>query len=205
MNSNRYTSLAYLLLIPTLKLLYFFFNRLPRPATVITIPFDNLIPVIPAFVLPYLAFYPFVLCSLIFLYLHHLTHYIHTILSYAAGLIICYITYLTWQTTVPRPELTSPDIFSTLLAFIYRIDAPYNCLPSIHVLGTLLIMLALTKTLGDKALWPNLLGILIILSTLFTKQHGVLDVAAGAVLAVGCYWIVGASRKFVPRGQEASQ
>lgn len=178
--------LGYMFAIPGLKLIYFFLNRIPRPAVNVLIWVDSYIPLLPVFVVPYIIFYPFVLCCLIFLFLRNRKTYIHVVKAYSVGLIVCYLTYLLFQTTVPRPELVHGDIFSKILGFIYHIDEPYNALPSIHVLGTMLTMLGLKEAKIDS-IYMKSIGWLIIVSTMFVKQHGILDVVTGLGLSYGVY------------------
>ncbi|HEX9444751.1 MAG TPA: phosphatase PAP2 family protein [Candidatus Binatia bacterium] len=65
------------------------------------------------------------------------------------------------------------------LALIQRFDSSANCFPSMHVSVATLTALYLHPRLGvGAALFPVLIG----LSTLFTKQHYLLDVPAGAAL-----------------------
>lgn len=175
-------SLSYLLAIPGLKLIYFFLNRIPRPATSVLTWVDNYIPFIPVFVIPYIIFYPFVLLGLIYLFKNNREVYIHTVKAYSLGLVVCYLTYLFFQTTMPRPEVTGNDLFSKIVAWIYYIDEPYNALPSIHVLGTMITMLGLKEGKYNNLL-VNFLGWSIIFSTVFVKQHGILDVIAALALS----------------------
>ena len=80
-------------------------------------------------------------------------------------------------------------------------DPPYNCFPSLHVAHSFvsaLTCLRLHRRLGGVALVAaSLVG----LSTLFTKQHYVVDVVAGAALAYAAYrlFLSGYARERIPR------
>ena len=80
-------------------------------------------------------------------------------------------------------------IFTQLIAGIYRTDTPTNILPSIHVFNSLAVYFAIhnCQTLKDKK-WLQggslILSSLIILSTMFIKQHSVIDVCLGTTLAL---------------------
>ncbi len=65
------------------------------------------------------------------------------------------------------------------LAFVQRFDAASNSFPSMHVSVAMLTALHLYPTVG---LGVFLFPLLIALSCLFTKQHYVLDLPAGALL-----------------------
>jgi membrane-associated phospholipid phosphatase len=65
------------------------------------------------------------------------------------------------------------------LAFVQRLDARSNSFPSMHTSVAMLTALHLQPHLGA---WVYLFPVLIGLSCLFTKQHYVVDLPAGAAL-----------------------
>ena len=65
------------------------------------------------------------------------------------------------------------------LAFVRRFDSPSNCFPSMHVSVATLTALHLLPAVGA---WVFAFPILIALSCLFTKQHYLIDLPAGAML-----------------------
>jgi membrane-associated phospholipid phosphatase len=74
------------------------------------------------------------------------------------------------------------------LAVVQRIDAPSNSFPSMHVSVAMLTAMHLVPHLGTMAFaFP----LAIALSCLFTKQHYVIDLPAGAVLG---WWSFAAYR-----------
>ena len=89
-----------------------------------------------------------------------------------------------------RPEhVDTTGVCGKLVAFLYSYDTPTNVLPSIHVYNTVAICHALNSNAvirRRKAVFVgcNVLGVLIILSTMFLKQHSVIDVSLGLVMAV---------------------
>ncbi len=103
-----------------------------------------------------------------------------------SGLIIFSITaatFVLFPTYVNRPELTGQGLDWDLLRFIYGNDTIYNALPSMHISTTMWITLHLVRQYPRKGwLFWGIFGI-VALSTLFTRQHYLLDVAAGALLA----------------------
>ena len=91
--------------------------------------------------------------------------------------------YYAFQTEVLRPIIASTDFFTRLTNTIYKYDMPNNTFPSLHV--------ALTSTISAFVYEKNTkvgmvlipLTILIILSTMFIKQHVFLDIIGGLMLA----------------------
>jgi len=108
-------------------------------------------------------------------------------------MIISYVIFYFFPTTVPRPTLTGTDIFTKMTRIIYGNDNPYNCFPSIHVINTLLVQMYITTNkkikVGLKVIC-NVIGILIILSTMFIKQHVFLDAVSAAVIAYMLYLLM---------------
>jgi membrane-associated phospholipid phosphatase len=100
------------------------------------------------------------------------------------------VTYYFFQTTTPRPVVDGTDFLSSLVQIIYRNDEPFNCFPSIHVYTTSLMVVGiLNSTFRNKwnVLVISIISILINLSTLFVKQHVILDVVSGVGLAILIY------------------
>jgi membrane-associated phospholipid phosphatase len=69
------------------------------------------------------------------------------------------------------------------LAFVQRFDAPSNSFPSMHTSVAMLTAMHLWPHLGA---WTMLFPGLIALSCVFTKQHFLIDLPAGAALG----WLV---------------
>ena len=78
---------------------------------------------------------------------------------------------------------------------LYRTDTPTNIWPSIHVYNSLGIEFAIARSerlRKHKLIKAGsfILCILIILSTMFLKQHSVFDVGTAIILAVLMYYLV---------------
>jgi membrane-associated phospholipid phosphatase len=75
------------------------------------------------------------------------------------------------------------------LRLLYTLDPPYNCFPSLHVAYSFVSALTCYRVhrgVGVVAVvWAALIGI----STLYTKQHYVVDVVAGALSAWVAYLV----------------
>ena len=95
-----------------------------------------------------------------------------------------------------RPASFPRDNFCTdLVRLIYAADTNTNVLPSIHAVGAVFLVFAAydSPSLRRHRWLPPvflLLCALICVSTLFVKQHSVLDMAAGVALAFAVYYLV---------------
>ena len=153
---------------------------------------DKTIPFLKIFILPYITWYGYITIGLIYLCVKNRKTYYTSLISLNIGLAICYIIYAFFQTTVPRPIVTDSDILSKLVTMIYKHDNPFNCFPSMHVTTTYILMKGINDTENNKlvSFLFNIIGILIIISTQFVKQHVVLDLIFAMLLCEVIYRVV---------------
>lgn len=152
----------------------------------IEISLDNQIPVIPWFVGIYFSFFLF--CAVNFLLMGYYGKK-KACLFLCAELLaktVCGIFYLCFPTTNLRPEIVGTDFWSRMLVELYQMDAAVNLFPSIHCMDSwfcVVVLRNIRKVPGWYMTITWIWAVAICASTLFTKQHGILDVAAGIALA----------------------
>ena len=159
----------------------------PTGTKILTI-LDNFIPFISFFVIFYVLYYPFLILPLI---LNHNNKH-HFLKTLGAMVLVCFcsfIIYSVFQTEMIRPTLIIESIFDRLVSIIYAFDKPLNLFPSLHVSLTTVAFLSLQENHKKFAKYFFLIAVGIILSTVFIKQHYVLDVFAGLILAGISYLI----------------
>ncbi|MFB7141462.1 phosphatase PAP2 family protein [Gottfriedia sp. NPDC056225] len=183
------SSLLFLLSIPAIMMIYPYLNTSTRGVHTLVTSLDREIPVVKMFVVPYIAWIGYLTITLIYFCFKDYKLAIKTILVFDLGLLVCFIIYYFYQTVVPiRPEVTGEDFLSRILKYVYKIDQPYNCFPSIHVMSSYLMIRAI-RHCSWKKWWINwgikCFSISIILATLFIKQHAIMDVIA-AIFLVNC-------------------
>jgi membrane-associated phospholipid phosphatase len=109
-------------------------------------------------------------------------------LAYLSAWLVAYAVFLLYPTAAPiRDEAVGEGLGAVVLRATWGADVPYNCFPSLHVAQCFLAAFSCNKVhrgVGAAAfVWASLVG----LSTLHTKQHYVVDVLAGVLLAVAAY------------------
>ncbi|MDR3587704.1 MAG: phosphatase PAP2 family protein [Desulfosporosinus sp.] len=152
-----------------------------------------MIPFIKYFALPYIVWYPFVMITLLCLMKRQPRLYVTTLISCLMGLALSYTFFILAQTTTPRPPIDAHDLFARIILFIYHADKPYNSFPSIHVLISFVLFRACTRLNIQAPIFTASvrgLSVMIILSTLFIKQHTLLDVGGGIVFGALSFWLV---------------
>ena len=104
------------------------------------------------------------------------------------GMAICLLIYWILPNGLDlRPEIQRDNLFCRLMQFTYTVDTPTNVCPSIHVSSTTAIHWVVWHSpLLKNRRWirwgSGVLTVLICLSTVFLKQHSVVDVACGILL-----------------------
>jgi PAP2 superfamily. len=175
--------LSLMLSIPILSAIYPLLNKVsPNGAGSLVTNIDKAIPFIPAFILAYVAWYPFIILTLLYLCIKDKKIYLRTLASIDIGLLVAFVFFYIFQTYVPRPVVDGTDIFSQIVRIIYSCDKPYNCFPSIHVLECYLMMKGIheyTKAPKATVIFIDFMSVLIIVSTWFVKQHVILDAVGG--------------------------
>ena len=148
---------------------------------------DRAIPLQPAWALVYGCLYFFLIVLPVFV-VRHEEQIRRTVFAYLFICITAYVCFLLYPTIAPRPLTLLGDGFAiTGLRFLYGADPPYNCFPSLHVAHSFVSALACLRIHRGVGVFTLLCASLVGLSTLFTKQHYVLDVVAGFVLAAIAY------------------
>lgn len=147
------------------------------------IKLDDAIPLVPIFIVLYIGYFFYVAAAIIFLWN---TKYIN---NFFITYIISYISAgLFWYFVpngVKRPKIYKKDIFSKLTAFIYKHDGDTNGFPSAHIFATLICSYFLSLAFPGHSIFIWSVNFFICISTVFVKQHYILDFLGGIVF----FWI----------------
>lgn len=154
-------------------------RALHAPALVL----DRLLPLRPGWALVYGSLYLF-LILLPVLVVTGAEHARRTVRAYLLVWLAAYACFFACPTVSPRPAQVPGDGFGAWgLRLLYAADPPLNCFPSLHVAHSFVSALTCLHVHRGLGLAALLCAGLVGASTLFTKQHYVVDVVAGALLA----------------------
>lgn len=163
---------------------------------VIYSPIDDLIPFCEYFIIPYYLWFLFIAITCVYFFFTSTKDYY----KYTLFLIIGMTLFLIISTVYPnghnlRPSVYPNDTFLTqVVIHLHSIDTPTNILPSIHVYNSLAAYAAIYNSPLRKRKLINLssliLTVLIIMSTVFLKQHSIHDITAAFVIAVPTYYFI---------------
>lgn len=180
------------------SILYFISKLLQGDLNLVGNVIDTKIPFVPAFFIPYCIWYLMIFIIPYYLYCKDKDKFIKYTMAYILCSMIGNIVFISYPSTVARPTVTGTDIFSLIAKFIYWIDTPTNCFPSLHCAISMLFILYICESKNTNIITKIsvcIISILIMLSTLFTKQHVVVDFISGDILALIVYLIVKQSKK----------
>lgn len=178
---------------------FFWLEKRDVRVHLITSELDEEIPFCEYFIIPYFLWFVYIAVTTIYFvcFSKDYEESKRYVLSFCAGMtVFLVVSFLYPNGQDLRPQLgRGGSVFTEAVRFLYRIDTPTNILPSMHVYVTVANSIALYRqeTIRRRkglvaGIW--VLSISIILSTLFLKQHCVLDVVSALGLNVVCYRLV---------------
>ena len=163
------------------------------PPTIRHVPelaLDRALPLIPSWAIVYGALYLFLILLPLFV-VREDELIRRTVHAYLLVWITAYLFFfVVYPTAAPRPNGVSGEGFAVWgLRALYSSDPPYNCFPSLHVAHSFVSALACSRVHRRLGIIATIAAAFVAVSTLFTKQHYVLDVVAGGLLAFVAYGI----------------
>ena len=152
---------------------------------------DDYIPFIEFFIVPYLFWFIYVSVPLVYFFINEPDNFKKMCCFLFSGMTI----FLIISTVYPNGAYLRPivfprdNIFTEAVKMLYATDTATNLFPSIHVYNSIATHWAISKSKYLKSHKKLLLAsqvsmVLIILSTMFLKQHSVFDVLTGIALAL---------------------
>lgn len=160
------------------------------------VPFDDIIPFLDFMVIFYVMWFPALGITGVYLMLFDVRGFkrymTYIFFSFFTMVIVCVI-FPNYQDM--RPAITGDEnLFCRLLKTLYDTDTCTNVLPSAHVFGSAAVMFAVfdCKNL-KKHLWlkisATVISVMISVSTVFVKQHSILDIIIAVPIAA-IWWAV---------------
>ena len=168
-----------------------------RPANLIHMNLDDKIPFCEVFIVPYLLWFVYISAVVLYFFFKDKQDYYRACTFLFTGMTVFLVVSTLWPNGHHlRPAVMPRDnIFSTMVAMLYKTDTPTNLWPSIHVYNSLGAHFAVFRNekLHRKPvvhIGSLVLCVSIILSTMFLKQHSVFDVLTAFIMAAVMYIVV---------------
>lgn len=157
-----------------------------------TMAFDRNVPFIPEFVSIYFLAYVFWIINYILIGRGEKEKLYRFVTADLLSRTVCLVFFVFMPTTNIRPELHGDSIWIQLVGWLYNADEATNLFPSIHCLVSWFCVIGL-RGRKDVPVWYKgfsvLFALLICISTQTLKQHYIIDLIGGILLAEITVWI----------------
>ena len=156
---------------------------------------DDMIPVIEVFIIPYAMWLPYLVAGMIAIAIRSRKLSRKTSYMLMAGMTLFIIISLVYPNMLEL-RAAIPDrrnIFMDCINYLHSIDTPTDVLPSLHVYDAIVVAAGLHLTFKDKKVMlvlSDILTALIVLSTMFIKQHSIIDVISAIVMFIPVFIII---------------
>lgn len=194
---EEYRHCKYWLFWPILGIRYVFIERFYPVEQYFTMhhPLDDLIPFREEFIIPYLFWYIFMFGMHLYLFFHDVDGFTRYSKFLCTAMTISTITFMIFPTCQELRPAAYPrsNKLTTAVRILHTVDTNTNVCPSEHVIGSLAVVFASMHNQQfkqpKKLLAVTATAFVICASTLFLKQHSVIDVAAALPVCIAAYWL----------------
>ena len=195
LGTNEFRHLKLLLFWPIFGFLFLYVERLSPINTYypVSCAWDACIPFCEFFVIPYLFWFVYLIGMLLYTLLYDIDAFRKLMWFIIISFSIVSVIYFVFPTCQElRPVAFERDNpFTRFLYYFYQFDTNTNVCPSLHVIGSVAVWCASWCVEQFRTLpWRLFFGItalLICASTLFLKQHSVIDVIAAIPVCLIAY------------------
>lgn len=189
---------AYIFIYPVVYMIFFIIlEQTVVPEHIIEVSVDRKIPFCELFIIPYILWFAYIAVTVLvfFLFLNVGDFYRLCMFLFSGMTLFLIISFVYPNGLQLRPDfetITRDNIFIDMVKTLYTADTSTNVLPSLHVYNSICVHIAISKNEFFKEKpWliysSFVLMVLIILATMFLKQHSIIDVFAGIFLAAILY------------------
>lgn len=188
-----------LLLYGIIYLAWFFYleQKVTKQYTVIHMAIDDYIPFCEVFIVPYLLWFAYVALVVLYFFFKDKEDYYRVCAFLATGMTVFLVISTLWPNGhhLRLEEFPRDNIFTHMVAALWKTDTPTNLWPSIHVYNSIGAHIAITKSKhfeNRKGIRTAsfFLAVSIILATVFIKQHSCFDVLTAFALSAIMYPVI---------------
>ncbi len=155
---------------------------------------DDKIPFNMWFIIPYCIWYVLIFLIPYYIYKKDKDLFVRYIVSYTLCTVVANIIFIVYPTYVDRPIVSGNGVLEFITKVVFAVDTPpQNCFPSLHCAVSMLFVLYMFRckecSLPSKVI-TFIIAIMIMVGTLFVKQHVLIDLISGDVIALFIYLVV---------------
>lgn len=193
---KKYGHFILLIIFVFLILWFEYLKKTIVPKHIMYSSFDQSIPFIKEFIIAYFFWFAYMGIGFLYFGLVSRQEFYRLLMFISLSMCVGYIIFMLYPNgQFARPVVKGDDIFSKMVIFLYSICETNNVFPSLHVSNAVGVHLSvmysdkLKNKLSIKII-SSILLILICASTVFVKQHSIIDVLGGIVLSLVIYLAV---------------
>lgn len=167
----------------------------PEACHVVHCRLDDLIPFCEWFLIPYFGWYVLIVVSLVWFGLYDIDSFKRLSVYIMITQAVAMVAYIFW----PSIQLLRPEVFprqnllTETIGLLYAFDTNTGVCPSLHVAYSVGIASTWLKK-RDASVWTKsfvvIFVVLVILSTMFIKQHSAMDALAAIPVCMLAEWVV---------------
>ncbi|MGN0432071.1 MAG: serine/threonine protein phosphatase [Lachnospiraceae bacterium] len=172
-------------------------KKVTKQYTVIHMGIDDYIPFCEVFVIPYMLWFAYIAVVVLYFLFKDKTEYYRVCAFLATGMTVFLVISTLWPNGhhLRLEEFPRDNIFTQMVASLWKTDTPTNLWPSIHVYNSIGAHIAISKSKHFEnrkgiRIASFILATSIILATVFIKQHSVFDVLTAFALSAIMYLVI---------------
>ncbi len=200
LNTPEFSHLKYLLFWPAYGLAFMLLERfISLDYTYMHCALDDVIPFCEYFIVPYLFWFVYLIGMMIYTMLFDVKSFVYMmklIIITCTAACAAYVLFPSAQDLRPAVFERS-NIFTDIVQAFYAFDTNTNVCPSVHVSAAVVVLMtAWNSRHFSSASWRAAFcaaTALICLSTVFLKQHSVIDVVWGVIVCAAAELIIRAA------------
>ena len=164
---------------------------------------DDLIPFNEYFIIPYLLWFVYVGGTVMFFFFKSRQEFYRVCTYLITGMTLCLLICTVFPNGTDLRPTVDPEtnVFCWLVSLLHKADTSTNIFPSIHVYNSIAVHVSIVRSqvLGNlRLIRPAslVLALSICLSTVFLKQHSVVDLIGGMLLSYCLYPLAYGKRQY---------
>lgn len=188
---ERFKYWQFIIYMPIYLIFFVLAERVTTEVTYINIPLDDKIPFVEGFIVPYLLWFPFMALGIVYVFFMDKKEFLPMAWNLVIGMSLFLVVSFVFPNGLElRPEVFPRDnICTDLVKHLYSIDTSTNVIPSIHVFNSLVCGISFGRVLAGRghkiaAIASYAMAGLIVISTMFVKQHSIVDVVTGILMYI---------------------
>jgi pimeloyl-ACP methyl ester carboxylesterase/membrane-associated phospholipid phosphatase len=148
--------------------------------------FEKDIPFVPSMIIGYS--FVFLLVAIMFLVIDNMPDFRDMCIRFVSMTLLCFAIFLIFPVRMDlRPEMImTQDWVTQIVCFYFWIDRPYNLFPSMHLSASFFSAFYCLRKGNFIGIITMIMATTVGVSVILIKQHYILDVAAGFIIACFC-------------------